>query len=225
MKVSSSDDDTIIIQFEKFEAGKKPFSLPRISLAEFVYLVFILTITYLSGFNPLAFLVKIESSTISYWESHPLNSIVYSTTFLILFFSRISDIFFKKFVIRRDGSYKIDKDSYFSAHPPYSLSQKIEKISYEEIFNAVSLINKIHIVEDFKIGVTYDEESGSAAAYAIASYAVVIELGTGKHLTVESGSINTLTVGNDNQVAFNKLVLETKIAVEHVKSFLAASKN
>jgi hypothetical protein len=105
------------------------------------------------------------------------------------------------------------------------LDSCIEKISYEEIFNAVSLIKKIDMVEDFKIGVTYDEESGSAAAYAIASYTVVIELDTGKHLTVESGSINTLTVGNDNQVAFNKLVLETKIAVEHVKSFLAASKN
>jgi hypothetical protein len=224
MKVSLSDDN-IIIQCERFDAGRKPFSFPKLTFTELVYLFFVLTITYLSGFNPFELLIKIESSTISYWESHPINSIVCLSTFLIFFSSTIENLFFKNFVIRKDVNYQIDKDSYFVSHPPYSLSQKIEKISYEEIFNAVRIINKIDIVEDFRIGVTYDEDSGSAAAYAIASYKVIIEFDTEKYSIIESGSINTLSVGNDNQVAFNKLIAETKIAVNQVESFLAASKN
>jgi hypothetical protein len=225
MKVSTIDDNSVIIQCENFEAGREPFLFPRPTSTEFVYLFFILTITYLSGFNPLEFLVNIELSTVSYWENHPCNSIVYWATFLIFFASMVDNLFFKKFVIRRDRNYQIDRDSCFSAHPPYSLIQKIERISYEDIFKAVSTIHEIDMVEDFKIGVTYDEDSGSSSAYAIKSYKIVVELDAGKSSTIESNSIDTLRVGSSNQIAFCELIAETQTAVEQIKKFLEVSKN
>lgn len=72
MKVTSFNEDTLIIQCEKFEAGKKPFLLPKYTLIWSLYLFFILTITCFSVFNSLEFLAKIGASIMSYSEIHPV---------------------------------------------------------------------------------------------------------------------------------------------------------
>lgn len=71
----------------------------------------------------------------------------------------------------------------------------------------------------------YDEDSCSSSAYAISGYKIVVEFDTGKYSIIESNSIDTLRMGNDNQIAFGELLAETKIAVDRIKSFIAASKN
>jgi hypothetical protein len=58
MKVSMSDDDTIVIQCERFEAGKEDFSWLIPQSIEIVYLFLFLIIFCFSSFNLLDFFLK-----------------------------------------------------------------------------------------------------------------------------------------------------------------------
>lgn len=223
MKVSPSDDDTLIIQCERFEAGKEPFSLLIPTRTEFVYLFILLITVYFSGFDVLDFLSEVYSEIILYGESHRLAVIVYSFTFILVTTGAIYDIFFRKFFIRKEKIYRIDRSSGILPRPSYNYHQNM--IIPEEDF--VDVIDSIDIEGASNISVRvssyYDDDIKGFPVSVETAYKVIIKFKSGESSTIESNSIG---VGgcNDNQVAFRELMTETQAAVTTIKSFLAAPK-
>jgi hypothetical protein len=221
MKVSAVNDKSLVIQCEFFTASSKP--LPKPILIEFGYLFFLILTIYLSGFNIIEFLLKIELSIIDYWQKHLLNSIVYGSTFTIFLVTAIDSIFFKRVIIRRDKTYQIDEDSCILPHPGYNYHQNM--IDFDE--NFVDRIDSIEIedINNVKLRVSsyYDADIGGFPSSTETTYKVVIKFSSGESATIESNSLEVSRC-DDNQIAFRELIASTKLAVEQIQSFLIASK-
>jgi hypothetical protein len=224
MKVSSSDDDTLIIQCERFEAGKEPFSLPVPTSIELVYLFFLMIIFYFSGFNLLKFLTELQLTTILYGKNHHLETIVCGFTFTLLIIEFGNNIFFKRVFIRKEKTYRIDRKSCVLPHPGYNYHQNMMTPDK----NIVETIDSIDIegTDNVSIRVSdyYDSDINGFPSWAEITYKVVIKFKSGESSTIESNSVG-LGSCNDNQIAFRELMTETQAAVAKIKSFLAASKN
>ena len=224
MKISVVDDRYLIVQCENFEAGKEPFLLPTPTSTEFVYFFIIILSTYLSGFNLLDFLSKIELSIIAYGKSHPLNSIMYWFALILALVNAIYYLFLKRAIVRREKTYQIDRDSWILPRPAYSYHQNM--ITFDE--NFVDRIDSIEIddINNIAIRVSsyYDSDIEGFPSWAETTYKVIVKFKSGESSMIES---NSLGVGSydDNQIAFRELIAKTKIAVKQIQSFLTVSKN
>jgi hypothetical protein len=224
MKVYSADDGTLIIQCERFESGKEPFSLLIPTRIELIYLFIILTIFCFSGFDVLRSLSEVQSVIISYGDSHRLEIIVYSFTFILITTESINNIFFRKVFIRKEEIYRVDRSCGILPRPSYNYHQNM--ITPDESF--VDVIDSIDIEGANNISVRvssyYDDDIKGFPVSVETAYKVIFKFKSGEFSTIES---NTLGVGscNDNQIAFRELMTETQAAVGKIKSFLAASKN
>jgi hypothetical protein len=223
MKVSSSDDDTILIQVERFEPGKEPFSWPIPTSTELVYLFFLIIIFYFSGFNLLSFLTELQLTTLLYSKNHHLEIIICGFTVTLLIIEFGNNIFFKRVSIRKEKTYRIDRNFCVSPHPGYNYHQSM--ITPDE--NIVDMIDSIDIegTDNVLIRVSdyYDSDINGFPSWAEITYKVVIKFKSGESSTIESNRVSVSSC-NDNQVALQELMTETQAGVEKIKSFLAASK-
>jgi hypothetical protein len=222
MKVSSSDNDTIIIQCERFEPGKEHSSWPVPTLIELVYLCSFLIMICLSGFNWLNLLFEIQSAIIAYGDKHHLEIIVYGVTFTILIIGRIDDLFFRKISIRAENIYRIDRNCCILPCPSYNYHQ--DMIIPDE--NTVDVIDSIDIYGvnniSTRISSYYNDDIKGFPVSVETAYKVIIKFKSGESSTIES---NSLSVGScdENQIALREIMVETQISVEKIKSFLVSS--
>jgi hypothetical protein len=223
MKVSMSDDDTIVIQCERFEAGKEDFSWLIPQSIEIVYLFLFLIIFYFSSFNLLDFLLEIQSVIVSYGKNHNLEIIIYGITFTLLITESINNTFFKRVSITKEKTYLIDRNHCILPRPSYNYHQNM--ITPDE--NIIEVIDSIDIEGanniSARVSSYYDDDVKGFPVSFETAYKVIIKFKSGEFSTIES---NTLGVGscNDNQIAFRELMIETQAAVEKIKSFLVSSK-
>jgi hypothetical protein len=222
MKVSSSDDDTIIIQCERFEAGREPFSLLVPTSIEIVYLFLFLAIIYFSGFDWLNFLSEILSTIIAYGENHHVEIIVYVFTFTILIIGNVNDLLFKKVFVRAENVYRIDRNYCILPRPSYNYHQGMI-IPDEDIVDVIDSID-IKGANNISVRVSsyYDDDIKGFPVAVETAYKVIVKLKSGELSTIES---NSLGVGScdENQIAFRELMAETQASVEKIKSFLVSS--
>jgi hypothetical protein len=222
MKVSISDDDTIIIQCERFEAGKEPFSLLVLTPIELVYLFLFLTIICFSGFNWLKSLSEIPSAVMSYGEKHHLEVIVFGFAFTRLTIESVNSLFFRKVFVRAENIYRIDSNLCILPRPSYNYHQNMI-IPDEDIIDMIDSID-IQGANNISVRVSeyYDDDINGFQAWAETTYKVIVKLKSGESSTIES---NSLSVGScdENQIVFRELMAETQISVEKIKSFLVSS--
>ena len=222
MKISSSDDDAIVIQCESFEAGKEPFLLPVPTLIEIVYLFSFLAIICFSSFNYLKFLSEIVSIIIAYGENHHIEIVIYVFTFTILIIGNVNDLLFKKVFIRSKNVYKIDRNYCILPRPSYNYHQGMI-IPDEDIVDVIDSID-IKGTNNISVRVSsyYDDDIKGFPVAVETAYKVIVKLKSGESSTIES---NSLGVGScdENQIAFRELMAETQTSVEKIKSFLVSS--
>jgi hypothetical protein len=223
MKISSSDDDAIVIQCERFEAGKEPFLLPVPTLIEIVYLFSFLVIIYFSNFNWLKFLSEIISTIIVYGENHHIEIIIYGFTIMISTIGGVSNLFFKKVFVRVENVYKINRSRCILPRPSYNYHQDmiIPDKNFVDVINSINIEGTNNI--SVRVSSYYDDDIKGFPVSVETAYKVIVKFKSGESSIIES---NTLGVGScdDNQIAFRELMTETQSAVEKIKNFLAASK-
>jgi hypothetical protein len=202
MKVSTIDNDKLLmINCEKFEGGKTNIKSPNtIRIIGFLSL-FVIPFIYGISLRGIKF----------YINNHLMLSL--SITFLLItvIISITHDFFLKTPVIRTYWIYQVDNNGCFSSY-----DGKIKTISGIDIEGKDNIVKSFKIVVDMPIG-SYEEDALYISSDIF--YKVIVELNSGKYFSIEENSIGIYS-HPENQVAFSKLMTETNIAADQIKSFL-----
>lgn len=120
MKVSTAVDGSLIVECESFESEKAKSSvlMPEVTRTEWGYLLFLILISYLAGFNPLAILMDVITNLEVDWKTHQFGSIILFLCLIILGVGIYYDLFLKTVTRKITNSYRIDRNGSWSPYLP-----------------------------------------------------------------------------------------------------------
>jgi hypothetical protein len=212
MKISTADDNSIIIHCERFESGKTGINnSDAISMIGVLPLCFVLVCVQMQTKTQFD-LVQFES----YLNKHlPL---VISITFFIIttVICAIDDLFFKSPSVKTSFVYQVDRNGCFSSY-----DGKVKGICRVIIEDNDKIVESLKMFVDMPIE-SYNENSSRSPQRIL--HKVIVELSTGECFPIEENSIYVFS-HPDTEAAFSKLTTETNLAIEQIKSFLEKSRN
>jgi hypothetical protein len=224
MKVSTAVDGSLIVECESFEGGKEKsfIRIPAVTPTEWGYLFSLILISYLAGFNPVVTLMSVITNLIADWQTHQFGSMILLFCLILIGANLCYALFLKTVTRKITNSYRIDRNGAWSSYFPASFYRTPRIISEQNI------IDEIDLTEDAEAYLTppaYEDRNTSPPHVQISTnYQVVIRFSSGESIKIESNGL-AVWYCDEDQVQFRELIAETKIVVEQIKSFLAASKH